>query len=118
MENASGIYPLTNKVLVKPETEVKKKDSLIELPEDVKERHRAGQNVGTVIAVGLTCYLEEKRLFGVSPSAFRVEPGQRVIYAKYAGYQFTGKDGETYRLLYDNEIAAVCDPEVRTEIGQ
>lgn len=116
--NESGIYPMTNKILVKPDEEVKKKESVIEIPDSAKDRFKIGQTVGTVVAVGATAFLEEKRLFGIPPREFGVEPGARVLFSKFAGSELTGKDGQKYRMIYDTDVVARVEPEVRMEIGQ
>ncbi len=57
------------------------------------------------------------RLVSVSPAAFDYanwpegtrlpQPGDEVIFAKYAGVLIPGKDGREYRILKDRDIAAV-----------
>lgn len=59
-------------------------------------------------------------LVNVSPAAFGYEewadgtrlpqPGDHVIFAKYAGTLIKGDDGREYRLCKDRDIAAVIKP--------
>lgn len=112
-ENPSGIYSNTHRVLVKPDEQVTKVGS-IELPVEVIDRLEAGSYTGTIVSIGPTAFMEEKRLYGVDIRR-GIQTGMRVMFGRYAGLQCIGKDGKKYRLLNDEDITAFCDNEVRME---
>jgi len=116
--NTSGIYPKGNRVVVKPDDLEEVTEGGIVIPGTVKEHHQQGQAIGTVVDIGPDCWIEstewiyrpidgqmklvEKRVSGYSePFA---EVGDRVFFARYAGLQVKGEDGEAYRILNDLDI--------------
>jgi len=124
MENQSGIYPLTDKVLIKPDIIEEKTDGGIIIAESTKEQHQAAQAVGTLIAIGRDAFkntttnvysgdsmkLTERRVERWDGTA---EPGQRVMYAKYGGYSVVGKDGEVYQVMNDRDLTCAVDEGVK-----
>ena len=62
------LNPNVGRVIVEPEEGIKSKHIII--PESHKMKHQG--TVGTIIAVG-------------SPEGFRFQPGEKVIYSRYAG---------------------------------
>ena len=115
--NRSGIYPRGDRILVKPEEIEEKTAGGIVIPETIKDQHSMAQSIGTLVAVGpdaWTHYVERDaatvRTRGYSEAFARV--GDRVLYARYAGVQLEGKDGAKYRLLNDDDITALVDPEI------
>lgn len=119
--NTSGIYPSGNRVLVKPDS-VKEttEESPIFIPENVREKHMHAQSTGVLIAVGPDAYnhITEKTYRLIDGDFRMVEmrkkgyskpfalPGDRIAFAKYGGLQVEGEDGETYRVLNDEDITA------------
>lgn len=106
MENKSGIRPVEYKVLIKPEkVKEKAEDSLIIMPDTVREKEQFSVTKGQVVAV--------------SPMAFTnpewLDPpkvGDTVYFDKYGnGAEVEGADGETYWLMHDKKIAAVIEVE-------
>lgn len=98
MENKSGLIPLGRAVLVKPDDE-ERKDSVIEIPDFVKERNAAIDTRVVVVATGPHCWPDEG-----TPRAL---PGDRVLISKMAGYVARGPaDGQTYRFVNDRDIFA------------
>lgn len=96
MTNDSGLIPLGRAVLVKME-EAQKKDSLIAIPDSVKERQSIMEDRATVVAIGAECWADE-----VVP---RAAIGDSVIVTKMAGYVVRGpKDEQLYRLVNDRDI--------------
>jgi len=94
--NKSGLIPLGHAVLVEP-YEPQKKDSLIVMPETVKERSLMVETRATVVAVGPEAWSEEKRP--------RARAGDKVLISKFAGVMATGTaDGKPYRLVNDRDI--------------
>lgn len=108
MSNSSGICPVEFKVLIHPE-EVEDTDPALRrakavglaLPGREKEREQMAQMYGKLIAVGGNAFEDWK---GNVP-----KPGDRVMFAKYAGAQVEGKDGIKYRMAQDKDIAAVIE---------
>lgn len=104
-ENPSGIVPMDKRVLVKPDTvETTTKGGII-LPS--VEREQMAQVKATIVAVGETAWSEamhDARNFGVEFN--RPGAGSRVMIAKYGGIEVKGADGETYRLLNDEDVTA------------
>lgn len=112
--NKSGIEPLSDRVLVRPDdSALKKKTTLIEIPDTVDDRYNLAQVMGTLIAAGPVAWGEEKRLYGKDVA---VQPGERVMFAKFAGTQIKGADGVTYRLIYDRDVTAKVKDEVTMEL--
>lgn len=98
MENTSGLVPLGRAVLLRP-YEPEKKESLIELPDFVKERTIAVDQRAVVVAIGPAAWAEE--------SCPRAAVGDKVLVAKFSGHMAKGtKDGEWYRLVNDRDIFA------------
>lgn len=114
VNNTSGIYPIRDLILIKPEEEVKSKDSVIIIPTGAQEKERLAQTYGTVIEMGPTCYAYERVNYGVK--SMGVEPGQRIQFGKYQGIVTTGEDGLEYRLIRDDDIMAVVTPGVKKKI--
>lgn len=124
--NRSGIYPVGDRVLVKPDKVEKKVDSLIELPESVQLKYQTAQCAGVVVAIGKDAFrhtvervyinhgsrreLSEERVKEFSePFA---KPGDRISFAKYAGRPYTGKDGEYYVIINDEDVTCLLDDDV------
>ena len=121
--NESGIYPVGDRLLVKPDEIEKKTAGGILLPETDRERHELGQLTGVVIAMGVDCYTHtvktvERLIDGQMKEVERVtsgyskpwcKVGDRVAFARYAGHPANGKDGIRYRLMNDEDITAAVD---------
>lgn len=105
MRNDSGIQPTEFKVLIAPKPVQAKSKGGIILPDDTKERDQYAQMEGELVAC--------------SPLAFtyagahewngsdKPRPGDRVLFAKYAGAVVQGKDGKDYRICNDKDVTAV-----------
>ena len=105
MSNASGITPVGWRVLIKPK-EVKEVSAggIILDTETSKEREQMGNTTGVVVAMGNQCYMDE-------PSPW-CGVGDKVIFAKYAGLLYLGKDGAQYRMINDKDITGTLDADV------
>lgn len=115
--NNSGIYPVGDRVLIKPDSLEETTEGGIVIPESIHEKHALAQSIGTVIAVGPDAWIDhvEKSPEGSKTVGFSkpfAKPGDRVCFARYGGIQIPGKDGEEYRIMNDVDITAVVDPEV------
>ena len=119
MENKSGITPLGDRVLVKPEKIDEITEGGIVIPDQVRTQHALAQSIGYVVALGPDCWIDhvdfgsdgaKKGYTGFTKPQARV--GDRVVYAKYAGVMVPGKDSPDYRIIRDKDVAALVDPEI------
>lgn len=103
--NESGINPVGWRVLIKPQ-EVKEvsKGGIILTTEKSKEREQMANTTGIVVAMGDQCYADE-------PAPW-CQVGDKVIFAKYAGLLYLGKDGSSYRMVNDKDITGTLDADV------
>jgi co-chaperonin GroES (HSP10) len=120
MQNTSGIYPLGDRVLIKPD-EIEKTSPGGIIIVDPEERHAMAQSIGIVVAVGPDCWVDHvevergpdgARTRKVGFSEPFAKPGDRVCFAKYGGLQVPGRDGALYRIMNDVDITARVDDEV------
>jgi chaperonin GroES len=91
------IRPLGDRLVIRPKVREEMTRSGIVLPDTAKEKPQEG----IVVAVGLGQLTDEgKRL------PMDVEPGQTVLYAKYAGSEVK-LDDEEYLILRVTDVLAV-----------
>ena len=105
MSNESGINPVGWLVLIKPQ-EVREvsEGGIILTTEVTKDREQMGNTTGVVVAMGSQCYADE-------PAPW-CAIGDKVIFAKYAGLLYLGKDGFKYRMINDKDITGTLDDDV------
>jgi len=104
MTNTSGVRPLDNRVLVKPDNvETVTKGGIILVD---TEKEQMAQVRGTLIAAGVNAWAEAA---ATSPEFVTPSPGTRVLIAKYGGIVIDGEDGEKYRIMNDLDITAVLE---------
>lgn len=115
MTNNSGIYPIRDLVLLKPDEKVESKEGVIIVPESAKSREQLAQIFGVVVAVGESAYKYEEINYKTN-TRDKIVPGTRVLFAKYAGIQLPGIDGVSYRVVNDNDITAIVDEAVKKDI--
>ncbi|KAA0055752.1 hypothetical protein IC582_003159 [Cucumis melo] len=97
-DDAKDLQPLNDRVLIKvAEAEEKTAGGLL-LTEATKEK----PSIGTVIAVG-PGHLDEEG----NRKPLTVAVGNNVMYSKYAGNEFKGKDGSDYIALRASDLIAV-----------
>lgn len=111
--NVTGINPIRDLILVKPEENVKSEEGVIIIPESAKRNELAAQTFGYVVALGSICYKFEKRNYDVD---VEVKPGDRIMFAKYSGIVVIGEDKQEYRLIRDDDVQAVIGKKVQREI--
>lgn len=105
MSNESGINPCGWRVLVKPKEVLEKSaGGIILATETTKEREQLSNTTGIVIAMGDQCYRD-----GPSPWC---SVGDKIIFAKYAGLLYKGKDGQQYRMINDKDVTGTLDADV------
>ena len=101
MSNVSGINPQGWRVLVLPlEIEEKTTSGIIVTTAENREREQMSNTTGEVIAIGEECNSWCK-------------PGDRVVFGKYSGLLYLGKDGKNYRIVNDEDIVATLDGDVK-----
>lgn len=92
------ITPLHDKVVVKSDAVADKTEGGLFLANEAQER----QQLGTVVAAGPGRVHETTGLF----KAIQVKPGDRVLFAKYAGAQFKLNDQDVL-MLDENDVLAI-----------
>lgn len=102
--NPSGIHPTEFKVLVRP-MEVENKIGSIILPDEAKEKQEFVQQEGILVAISPAAF----SFFEDDARQKAPKPGDRVLYAKYAGFTRKGRDGVEYRIINDKDVCAVLD---------
>lgn len=99
MKNLSKIKPVEFKIIVDlDEVESQTKGGII-IPISLKEKKQMVQVLGTLIAIGGNAFEEWKKPVP--------KIGDRVYVARAAGYVVKGADGKEYKLMNDQDIAAL-----------
>lgn len=104
MTNPTGIMPTEFKVLILPkEVESISKGGII-LPSQAVDAEKSATIEGEIVAVSHLAftYATAEEWGDKKP-----KPGQRVIFAKYAGVRHTAKDGQEYLLVNDKDVVAI-----------
>ena len=106
--NPSGLMPLGHAVLVRPYIpEIKKTNSMIVIPDQVRQSMQSVDQRAVVIAVGPLAWENE----GLA----RAKPGDKVLVTRFAGYiTDQTEDGAEYRLVNDRDIFCRIDWEMET----
>lgn len=102
MTNPSGIQPIEHKVLIDP-IPVEAKIGNIFIPDESKEREGYAQMKGRIVAASKFAF--DYAEYGED----KPQPGDLVLFAKYAGVIVRGSDGKEYRLVNDQDIAAIIE---------
>ena len=105
----------------------KMKDGVIELLADTIEAQQSSNASGVVVAVGPDAFKHAtERVYSIKEDESRVlieervsaysEPfadvGDRISFAKFAGFKYKGKDGKRYLVMLDEDITCRLDAEV------
>lgn len=108
-ENQTGIYPTEYKVLVKPKPAEEVSKGGIIMPVSKTDSEKFAQTEGTIVAQSPLAhsYVDDSAWAAVGAS--KPKPGDRILYAKYAGAWVKGKDGQEYLLIQDKDICATID---------
>lgn len=105
MSNESGINPCGWRILVKPkEVQEVSKGGIILTTETTKEREQMANTTGVVVAMGDQCFADEPKPW--------CKIGDKVIFAKYAGLLYLGRDGLHYRMINDKDVTGTLDADV------
>ncbi|KAJ7543175.1 hypothetical protein O6H91_09G028000 [Diphasiastrum complanatum] len=97
-DDIKDLKPINERVLIKVAEAEGKSAGGVLLTETAKEK----PVIGTVVAVGSGTYGEDGEKKPLS-----VEAGNTVLYSKFAGNDFKGKDGSGYIVLRASDILAV-----------
>ena len=98
--NGSGILPTGGHILVLPKKIEEVTEGGIILLEDSRDKEQRASTEGILVAVGSSAWLD---LDDGEPWAV---VGDKISYSRYAGVDMTGKDGEQYVLINDNDVLA------------
>lgn len=101
--NPSGILPTEFKVLIAP-IEVGDKIGNIFIPNEHQDRAQFAQQVGVLVALAPLAFTYDK-WEGIEDQKPKV--GDQVLFAKFAGFEYKGKDGKKYRVVNDKDVSAV-----------
>jgi chaperonin GroES len=105
-ENKSGYRPIGDFVIIRPDMLAHKTSGGVELTDDAIDRHQLAAITGVVIECGGAAYkwnADRTRPYeGDAP-----QPGDRVIFEKFAGRPFRGADGNEYRIMDDKCVAGI-----------
>lgn len=106
-KNGAGMLPLGDKVLVLVDPAMQKTKGGILLTDQLAETQTLSSTTGILVAVGEGAFLWDTdraaEWRGHQPQA-----GERVFFQRYAGQEYTGIDGEIYRIMQDRSIAAIA----------
>jgi co-chaperonin GroES (HSP10) len=106
LTNTTGILPTEYKVLIAPKPAEERKGSII-MPDQVQEAEKFAAIEGTIVGMSHLAftYVGEDEWAGKKP-----QPGQRVVFAKYAGVRMKSpKDGQEYLLINDKDVVATIE---------
>lgn len=107
--NVTGIHPTEFKLLVKPKAAEEVSKGGIIIPTSTAEAEKFAQTEGVVIAVSPLAFTYAKDEEWKAACAKPPQPGQTVLYAKYAGNWVKGKDGGEYLLINDKDVGAIIE---------
>lgn len=107
MKNESGINPTEYKILILPKAVEEKTTGGIIIPDQTKDRDQFAQMEGVLIAASPLAFTYAQPREWTEGNGQPPEPGDRVLFAKYAGSVVKGRDGKDYRLVNDKDVAAI-----------
>lgn len=98
-----GFEPFEFNVVIAPEEIEEKTAGGLYLPDQSKEREGMATMRGRLVSVSPVAFD-----YATFPQGARLpQPGDEVIFAKFAGTLIKGRDGREFRLCKDRDIAAV-----------
>jgi len=109
--NSSGVSPRGRAVLVRPYLVEERTGGGLILPQEVIRKDQLAEQRAVVVEIGPLAWKQEKPWWNPWAEG-RAQVGDRVLFSKWAGYQFTGtEDGQTYRVVNDSDIFMRIDKE-------
>lgn len=101
-DNKSAIHPKGYTLLIKPLViENKTESGIIMRAASEEDKAQMAQVYGVVIEIGPCAWDDEP--------VPRAKVGENVVFRRYSGEQFTGNDGEKYRVILDKDVYATKD---------
>jgi co-chaperonin GroES (HSP10) len=105
MSNVSGINPVGNRILLLPiEVQQKSASGIILATEETSAREQMANTSGVVVAMGDECYEDYPKPW--------CAVGDKIVFAKYAGLMYLGRDGKQYRMINDLDVTGCLDADV------
>jgi chaperonin GroES len=101
MENKSGYWPIEDRVLVKVSPMEEKMAGGIVIAQQTKDAEDMAQMHGFFVTGGTEALARLAK--------HDTHPGDVVLFAKYAGQVYRGKDGEPYRIMNTGEVVAKAE---------
>ncbi len=102
-ENPSGILPTEFKVLIEP-VSIGNMIGNVHIPDEHVDRAQFAQQTGILVALAPLAFTYDK-WEGIEDMKPKV--GDKVLFAKFAGFEHKGKDGKKYRVVNDKDVSAV-----------
>jgi len=112
-KNTSGFIPLAKSVLVLPDLTTRKTSGGIHMIDELVDRANLGSETGVIVAVGEEAFSHYSN--GRPWTGYKPVPGDRIVFEKYAGRMFQGRDGQIYRLMDYPCVGALEEPEEALE---
>jgi len=106
-ENHSGLQPVCDLVLVLCDQPAEMTAGGVYIPDDSKEKMGYAATTGVLVAVGRQAFAYDSRRMVHWDGEDRPKPGDRVVFKKYSGIEYDGRDGLMYRLMEDRCIGAI-----------
>jgi co-chaperonin GroES (HSP10) len=107
--NRSGLKPVCDLVLVLCDQPAPMTSGGVLIPDEAQEKIGYAATTGVIVAVGPQAFAYDSRRL-VFWEGERPVPGDRVVFKKYAGIEYDGRDGMMYRLMEDRSIGAIEEP--------
>jgi chaperonin GroES len=105
MSNVSGINPVGERILLLPiEVQQTSASGIILATEETSAREQMANTSGVVVAMGDECYEDYPKPW--------CAVGDKIVFAKYAGLLYLGKDGKQYRMINDKDVTGLLDPDM------
>lgn len=101
--NESGYIPVEFNVVVYPDPVEETTKGGIILTHTTKEADQYATQEGTLIAISSLAFT-----YADWPEDARLpQPGDRILFARYAGNMYDGPNGKKYRVIKDKDILAI-----------
>lgn len=94
------LEPVLHRIILKLDDVESKTESGIIIPEEVTKKERKAVEVGTVVAIGSTCFKD----YGAEDV---VKVGDRVVIAKYSGKEVRDIDETVFVVVNDEDIICI-----------
>lgn len=98
-DDIAQLQPCQDRLLIRMEEAQTRTSGGLLLSEGAQEK----PTIGTVVAAGPGRARDEEE----APSPPAVQPGAKVLYSKYSGTEFDGRDGRKYIVIREADILAV-----------